>query len=108
MPAGDVDVEVRKGTYADAVAEVPIDIEHAELVEHGIARPVSPDRPFVTEEEAELYVIQPMSEDFRRERGEAKNKRSGGLRKNRTKKGGKKGKNKKTKRKSRKSRKSRN
>jgi hypothetical protein len=110
IPAGDV--EVMKGTYADAEGEASDSLTLAEQMEHGIAIPVSPERNFLIGQEAELYERQPMPEDFRRLREEAKNKRSGGLRKNRTKKGSKKrtkkGKSKRTRRSTKKSRKSRN
>jgi hypothetical protein len=110
IPAGDV--EVMKGTYAEGEASDSLPL--AEEMQYGITRPVSPDRPFVTEEEAELYERQPMPPELAAYR--AAEKRSGGLRKKRTKKGGKKGskkgskkktkkgKSKRTKRKTRKSR----
>jgi len=104
--------EVMKGTYAEG--EASGSLPTAEQMSHGVAIPVPPERTYVTEEEDEQYVTQPIPADLRAYREAEKR---GGLRKKKnnkkTKKSSKKEKSKKTKkvkskRTKRKSRKSRN
>jgi len=85
-------VEVMKGTYAEG--ELPDSLPTAEPLEYGISIPVPPERIYVTEDEEEQYVTQPMPEDLRAYREAEKR---GGLRKKKTKKKTKKRTNKRTK-----------
>jgi hypothetical protein len=99
--------EVMKGTYAEGEAYESLPL--AEQMEYGISMPVPPERTYVTEEEEEEYVAQPMPADLRsyreaEKRGGLRKKKNNKRTKKGSKKGSKKGKSKKTKRNSRKSR----
>jgi len=86
--------EVMKGTYAEGEAHDSLPL--AEQMEYGISIPIPPGRTYVTEEEEEQYVIQPMPEDLRayreaEKRGGLRKKKNNKRTKKRSKKGSKKG-----------------